>query len=169
MSSRPPAFLRLASAVRHASQQLRSVAEVVDPDDDGFTPSHRAVVDLLATDGPLTMPELARRRGVARQHMHVLVTELLHLEYIEPRVNPAHQRSHLIELTPEGRQRRDALQRAEAQALKSLRLTLPSARLDELAGDLENFADDLRAWLDARRSADESRVKRAIRSDSHAT
>lgn len=150
MSSRDTAFLRLGGVVRHVFHQLRAVAETATPASDGFTPSHRGVLESLTTQGAQTVPALARARPVARQHIQVLVNDLVTLGFVETRPNPAHKRSPLIALTAAGARRFEAIRRAESELLKSLHLSLSRAELGRLADDLETVSRDLSEWLTER-------------------
>lgn len=67
----------------------------------GLTPSQRAVLEHLRRGG-ITVPSLARERGVTRQHIQKVVNDLVDLGLAGTRDNPAHKRSPLIGLTPEG-------------------------------------------------------------------
>lgn len=67
----------------------------------GLTPSQRAVLEHLLRGG-VTVPSLARQRGVTRQHIQMIVNDLVDLGLAEPRKNPAHKRSPLIVLTAHG-------------------------------------------------------------------
>lgn len=154
MASREVAFLRLGGAVRHLFHQLRAVAEAASPADEGFTASHRGVLESLASQGPQTVPALARARPVARQHIQVLVNDLSALGLVETRPNPAHKRSPLVDLTPAGRRRFDAIRRAESQALESLRLSATATKMTELAEGLEGISGDLAKWLAEHGEAD---------------
>ncbi|MDH4278365.1 MAG: MarR family transcriptional regulator [Acidimicrobiia bacterium] len=69
--------------------------------DVGLTPSQRAVLEHLRR-GEITVPSLARERGVTRQHIQSVVNDLVDLGLAETSDNPAHKRSPLIGLTPEG-------------------------------------------------------------------
>jgi DNA-binding MarR family transcriptional regulator len=151
MSARAAAFLRLSGAVRHLFHELRAVAETATPAVDGFTASHRAVLESLATHGPQTVPALARARPVARQHIQVLVNDLAQFGFVETRPNPAHKRSPLVTLTAAGTRRFDAIRHAESKLLESLRLSLAPAKLTELATDLDRLAAELSAWRTASR------------------
>jgi len=154
MSSREAAFLRLGGAVRQLFHQLRAVAETATPVSDGFTASHRGVLESLSTHGAQTVPALARARPVARQHIQVLVNDLAALGFVEAQPNPAHKRSALIALTAAGRRRFEAIRRAESALLKSLRLSLSRSELARLADELEVLSRDLGEWLSERQLAD---------------
>src|SRR5512138_3252979 len=62
----------------------------------------RAVLEFLARNGPTAVPEIARSREVTRQHIQALVNGLLELRLVALDENPAHRRSALVRLTPEG-------------------------------------------------------------------
>lgn len=114
---------------------------------EGFTVSHRAVLESLATHGAQTVPALARARPVARQHIQVLVNDLAEWGLVETRSNPAHKRSPLVALTPLGAKRFDAIRRAESRMLESLRLSMPATKLAQLADGLDVLSGDLAQWL----------------------
>ena len=56
----------------------------------------------IAEDGPQTVPRLAERRPVSRQHMQTVVDALVRDGLAELRDNPAHKRSKLVALTSDG-------------------------------------------------------------------
>jgi len=66
------------------------------------TVSTRAVLELLQRSGPATVPEIARRRYVTRQHIQTLVNDLLARGLVAAEANPAHRRSPRIALTADG-------------------------------------------------------------------
>ena len=59
--------------------------------------------------GPLTVPQIARMRPVARQHIQKLANEMAADGLVVFVDNPAHKRSRLVRLTPEGEAAHDAL------------------------------------------------------------
>lgn len=63
----------------------------------------RAVLELLLPGHPATVPEMARARGVSRQHIQQQVDTLLDRGLVERLDNPAHRRSPNIGLTDAGR------------------------------------------------------------------
>lgn len=56
----------------------------------------------LQTLGPQTVPQLARARPVARQHIQKLADEMAEDGLVEFIDNPAHRRSRLLRMTSEG-------------------------------------------------------------------
>lgn len=150
MGSREATFLELGGAVRHLFHQLRAVAEIAAPSDDGLGPSHRGVLESLAGMGPRTVPELARARPVARQHIQVLVDDLLARGLVETRPNPAHKRSPLVALTKAGERRFAAIRAAESEVLATIRFSVTTARMVAATDELAAVSRDLEAWLSSR-------------------
>ncbi len=64
----------------------------------------------LSARGPCTVPQIARMRPVARQHIQKLANELVKEGLVEFIDNPAHRRSRLLRLTEKGEQRFEELQ-----------------------------------------------------------
>lgn len=56
----------------------------------------------LKLEGPLTVPQIARARPVARQRIQRLANELSEAGLVEFIDNPAHRRSRLVRLTGKG-------------------------------------------------------------------
>lgn len=63
----------------------------------------------LDVEGPQTVPQLARSRPVARQHIQKLANEMAAEGLVEFVDNPAHRRSKLVRLTKKGAAAYDAL------------------------------------------------------------
>jgi DNA-binding MarR family transcriptional regulator len=89
----------------------------------------RGVLDFLTRNGPTAVPDIARSRHVTRQHVQVLVNDLLALRFVALDDNPAHRRSALVRLTPEGQKAIDRMKRRERQFFDGLEL---EARPDDL-------------------------------------
>jgi DNA-binding MarR family transcriptional regulator len=70
--------------------------------DHGIDASARAVLGFLSIHGPTTVPDIARRRGVSRQHIQTIVNGLVDRGFVVLQPNPAHSRSHRIALTTDG-------------------------------------------------------------------
>jgi DNA-binding MarR family transcriptional regulator len=56
----------------------------------------------LQVQGPQTVPQIARARPVSRQRIQRLADEAAESGLVEFTDNPAHRRSKLVRLTPEG-------------------------------------------------------------------
>jgi DNA-binding MarR family transcriptional regulator len=148
-----PAFETLAREVRRLFHQLRAAGEALH-EGGILTVPQRAVLESLYRDGPQTVPALARARPVSRQHIQVLVDRLAELKLVRARPNPAHKRSPLIELTPEGRRRFAAMRRREHRALARSGLPVPDRDLRAAAEVLRALRDHLaREWPGAKSRA----------------
>ena len=65
----------------------------------GVSAADRAVMEFLYPDEKLSVPEIAERYQVSRQHVQMTVNELLESGFLTKKVNPRHKRSQLIALT----------------------------------------------------------------------
>jgi DNA-binding MarR family transcriptional regulator len=112
----------------------------------GLTSARWQVLGALAlASGTLTVPEIARSMGLTRQGIQKQVNLLIEDGLVSTRANPAHERSHFVELTAAGRA---AYSRAEQ------RWTVEAARLSKgrsLSGlkgavrELDELVERLRA------------------------
>jgi DNA-binding MarR family transcriptional regulator len=137
-----PAFEALAREVRRLFHQLRASAEELHASGT-LTVPQRAVLESLYRDGPQTVPALARARPVSRQHIQVLVNRLAELKLVRARGNPAHRRSPLIELSPEGRRHFEAMRRREHRALAGSGLPVSDRELRTAAEVVRALRDHL--------------------------
>ena len=86
----------------------------------GLAAADRAVLEFLYRDGMLSVPEIAARYQVSRQHIQVTVNSLLEDGFLESRPNPRHKRSPLFALTPVGRELFRKIRAAESELLDTL-------------------------------------------------
>lgn len=70
--------------------------------DSGLTAADRAVMEFLFPDEKLSVPEIATRYDVSRQHVQVTVNGLLRTGLLRTEMNPRHKRSPLIRLSELG-------------------------------------------------------------------
>jgi DNA-binding MarR family transcriptional regulator len=77
----------------------------------------RAVLEFLVRNGATTVPDVARARGVSRQHIQTIVNGLLDRQLVETVRNPAHRRSSLVALTADGRRLIEEMLRREHDAM----------------------------------------------------
>ncbi|GIE36463.1 MarR family transcriptional regulator [Actinoplanes italicus] len=118
-----PRGAMLYDVLRHVRPLVLNSARVVEAalQGDGLTVGMRAVLEMLAEQGPLTVPDIAERLDLARQGIQRHVNDLMALGCVESRVNPAHRRSVLIATTGAGtalfaRIRADELSRLDRMA-----------------------------------------------------
>jgi DNA-binding MarR family transcriptional regulator len=107
----------------------------------------RAVLEFLAREGSTTVPGIARSRHVTRQHIQALVNGLSERKLVELRDNPAHKRSPLVGLTPEGAETIRRVKRKEARWLAGQDFGASPRALKEAAAVLRG----VRAGLGRRR------------------
>ena len=86
----------------------------------GLAAADRAVLEFLDRDDALSVPELAARYQVSRQHIQVTVNTLLEDGFLESRPNPRHKRSPLFALSPVGRELFRKIRAAESDVLDTL-------------------------------------------------
>ena len=81
--------------------RVRWVAELIYGDE-GRSTARRGILRGVVRYGPQTVPTLARRRNVTRQHVQEVVDALAADGYVELVTNPAHARSRLVRATTRG-------------------------------------------------------------------
>jgi DNA-binding MarR family transcriptional regulator len=102
----------------------------------GVTASMCAVMASLATGEARSVPELARQRGVSRQHIQTVINALIQAGLARAARNPSHRRSPLLALTDEGLQRLRAVEAREAEHLVRM---APAISHQELAATTSLF------------------------------
>jgi DNA-binding MarR family transcriptional regulator len=109
-----PLVESLLNEVRMLFHRAVQVAEELHSEEE-VSLGMRAVLEFLLREGPATVPEIARRRFVTRQHIQTLANAVVErgLATLEP--NPAHRRSRLVALTPAGRALIERMRRRELQ------------------------------------------------------
>jgi len=117
----------------------------------GVNSSQRAVLEFLYLKQPQTVPKIAHEKSVSRQHIQVIVNDLLTLELIESVENPAHKRSALIQLTSKGKALFESIQEKEASLLKTMAQKFSQKDLTTTLNTLKSF-DDYLASGDWKRS-----------------
>jgi DNA-binding MarR family transcriptional regulator len=85
---------------------FRTMAQLADGylEDSGLSAADRAVMKFLYPDEKLSVPEIAARYDVSRQHVQVTVNGLLAKGLALSEANPRHKRSPLIALDEAGRE-----------------------------------------------------------------
>ena len=114
---------RLFEATTALFHRLRAAAAQVHGQGE-LTAGRRGVLRDLERFGPQTVPQMARRRPVSRQHIQTLVNGLIADGLTEAVENPAHRRSRLVRLTASGRALVEAMRRREARILAAIPLDL---------------------------------------------
>ena len=92
----------------------------------GLAAADRAVLEFLYPDEALSVPEIAARYQVSRQHIQVTVNALLEDGFLQSRPNPRHKRSPLFALTHVGRELFRKIRAAESELLDKLFADIPT-------------------------------------------
>ena len=129
---------RVINETRTLFHRLRDAAERLH-EADHLSAGERAVLMELASQGARTVPAMARRRPVSRQHIQALVNPLLEKGLVELAANPRHQRSKLVQLTRKGRAVTTRVAAREARVFAALGRELNPAALEQAADTLVQF------------------------------
>lgn len=124
MTDAAASLYELIVEIRRNFNYLRAFAEAMHADL-SVTASMRAVMETIFDQGPQPVPEIARRKGVSRQHIQVNVDALCGKGLAILRDNPAHKRSPLVTLSEKGRSAFENIRAREALALEALAEGLP--------------------------------------------
>jgi DNA-binding MarR family transcriptional regulator len=92
--------------------------------EDGLTPHQRRLLMSLRKHRQCTVPHLARRNGVSRQYVQTVMNELARHGLVVFRDNPAHKRSRLLALAPEGERRIRAIMVREGEVMQRVAASL---------------------------------------------
>lgn len=131
----------------HANGLLLSAGDLLAADE-GLTAARWQVLGAIAlAQQPLTVPQVARRMGLARQSVHATVGHLVAGGMVELLANADHQRSQLVRLTDLGQAKYQAIDRRQAAWVNRLAhafghsdLTTTARVLGELCTRLETDA-----------------------------
>jgi DNA-binding MarR family transcriptional regulator len=131
--------------------RLKAAAATIYGDGEASA-GRRGVLRSLAQLGPQTVPDLARRRPVSRQHIQVLVNDLLRDGLALVEQNPAHLRSHLIKLTAKGERRVEQIEQTDARVIAAVAKHLSAAGLRgaiQTLREVRRALEDEPRWLSA--------------------
>jgi len=101
---------------------FRALAQKSDDSlqDLGISVADRAVMEFLHPDQTLSVPEIAERYQVSRQHVQVTVNSLSDAGILVAKVNPRHKRSPLISLTDKGKTMFRRIKTRDTRIIKTL-------------------------------------------------
>lgn len=118
----------------------------------GITTAMRSVMEALYEGGKQTVPQVARSKRVTRQHIQVLVNDLVEAAFVITRANPTDKRSPLVALTKQGRAIFDRMRQREKVVLAEMSRALAGSDLDSGLAVLGT----LRVYLDSKLQKGES-------------
>lgn len=101
---------------------FRAMAAAADDylEDSGISAADRAVMEFLYPDKMLSVPDIARRYDVSRQHVQATVNRLIEQGLLDGTENPRHKRSRLFRLSDAGRERFAEIRRSEQQLIEEV-------------------------------------------------
>ncbi|HXJ19550.1 MAG TPA: MarR family transcriptional regulator [Polyangia bacterium] len=137
-------FNAFVTVLREVMFALRAISNELLADL-GCTTAERGVLDDLDHHGPLTVPDLAEARAVARQTMQKTIDRLAERGWVVARPNPRHQRSVLLELTPAGRRLLAEVHDRERRLVAATPLGLSGAELRRTTASLRTLQERLAA------------------------
>lgn len=144
--SRAEKMVALTQAVRGAFNRLKALGDDLHDDLD-VTAAMRAVMETLSDAGPMTVPQIAKLKGVTRQHIQLLADALVEAGFASVKENPAHRRSSLIALTDKGRRTFAKMRAREAPLIEDLGSMFDLQELERATGVLNRLIAALEARL----------------------
>ncbi|MFJ5800045.1 MarR family winged helix-turn-helix transcriptional regulator [Streptomyces decoyicus] len=157
-----PAEDLLYGVIRRLWPLHRTVVRAVEHElaGTGMTAGEHALLDVLRSEGPQTVPQLARTMGLDRQPVQRWVNHAAELGLVVTAPNPAHRRSSLIRLTTEGTAAIGGIQAFEASELRQRLADLPAGDVRTALHVLDRLGEEFRHLANGPRKAPEE-------SDSH--
>lgn len=118
---------------------------------EGLTAARWQVLGAVAlAQRPLTVPQIARRMGLARQSVHATVDRLARAGVVELVPNADHQRSQLVRLAERGEAAYEAMGRRQARWADRLADGLGQSDLETTARVLGTLCERLQGKEDDR-------------------
>ena len=124
---------------------FRAMAERADRylRDSGLSAADRAVLEFLFPDLQLTVPEIAHRYQVTRQHVQATANRLLDRDLVQAVDNPHHKRSPRLRLSDRGDQLFKRIRRREQQLLDELFADIEIADIATTRRTLQRLLEQL--------------------------
>ncbi|QIK11604.1 MarR family transcriptional regulator [Streptomyces sp. ID38640] len=155
----------LYDVIRRLWPLHRTVVRAVERElaDTGMTAGEHALLDALHTEGPRTVPQLARTLGLDRQPVQRWVNHAAELGLVVTAPNPAHRRSSLIRLTAEGTAAIRGIQQFEATELRQRLADLPAEDVRTALHVLDRLGEEFRHLANGSRVQPEETDSRGSR------
>ncbi len=135
-------LVALTHAVRGTFNRLKMLTEQLHSDIE-ITTAMRAVMETLSNSGAMTVPQIAKAKGVTRQHIQLLADALCEVGLASVKENPAHKRSSLITLTEKGKRAFAKMSAREAPVIAEIAQAFGTDELDRAADILERLSGHL--------------------------
>ncbi|UQA95755.1 MarR family winged helix-turn-helix transcriptional regulator [Streptomyces halobius] len=136
----------LYSVIRRLWPLHRTIVRAVERElaGTGMTAGEHALLDALRTEGPRTVPQLARILELDRQPVQRWVNHAAELGLVVAATNPAHRRSSLIKLTAEGDELIRGVQEFETTELRRGLADLSAAEVATALRVLDRLGEEFR-------------------------
>jgi len=105
--------------VRRLFRAMSAAADAYLEHDD-LTAADRAVMEFLFPEEKLSVPAIARKYQVSRQHVQVTINRLRQSGLVAAEANPRHRRSQLFRLSDLGREAFAEIRHNEAAVVRKL-------------------------------------------------
>ena len=135
--------MRLGDTLRQIDEWLHGAGPVGE--------AGRMTLYLLFTDGPATVPAVARGRGLTRQRVQQVINELLEKRLVIRNQNPASRKSPLYSISPAGNKLVLAIVRKERRLYRGLATEPGQRRIAGAARTLKELRLELQQRLQVRR------------------
>jgi len=137
----------ITAQVRQFFQLLRSISDN-QLEQVGINSSHRALLEFLYLNPPQSVPQIAKKKSVSRQHIQTIVNALLDRNLIELVDNPNHIRSSFIRLTKEGKVVFELIREKESALLKQVALNFSQDELNEVSRTISEIVERFTFTID---------------------
>ncbi len=105
----------------------------------GINTSQRAVMESLAGQNAKTVPDIAREKGVSRQHIQVITNSLIKARLVRSHSNPDDKRTFLMSLTSHGEKNFIEIQKRETIELERLSAAFSANELQSTHDTLQKL------------------------------
>ena len=129
MSSGADKLKQVTLEIRRLFHRLASAAQTIHVGLE-IHPPQRALLEDLLRNGEQTIPLMADKRSVSRQHILKTVNQLKEKELVEFRENPEHRRSFLVTLSASGKKLITRMTRKEDLVFQELAAEFKSRDLE---------------------------------------
>ncbi len=109
----------------------------------GISAADRAVLEFLYPDKMLSVPEIAERYKVSRQHVQSTINVLLTAALVVAKENPKHKRSPLMMLNLKGRKLFESVLKKDEEAIEVLFSRLSKSNIQVTRRTLESILNEL--------------------------
>ena len=138
------AFHAMIDETKSLFHRVRAVADELHRDPE-TTAGMRGILESLERHGPQTVPQMACARPVTRQHVQTLINQLLDRRLVELVPNPAHRKSHLVQLTLAGSELVESLLDRENRLVSAIDFGISERKMYDAAEALRAVRRTLEA------------------------